>query len=321
MNAGKRTSAKITGKEAELDSAFWGAEQHRTWEESESDSDVSFDIDEDEGESESDSELDEDEESEEESDEDESETDEVKKRKKASFRAYKPIAGGEAAPNRKTIVRRKPKAVPSSPKSVADSTFSRRETRDTTRARTQEVKERAEMPVRLRKYAHSGFEAASLSQEQLLEDARIVEEWNRADLDAYIKYTEMSEKERGLLLTRRRGRSNKDEYRIVARSFIEKGKVKSELKLIPPKPPADDGSKKKPQTTVVVKTTSQVLGIREPEVPPDRSMNTYRYPYGSMEGFNTREEYMQIREADLGPQRQQVESVIANLHSLLVKRT
>ena len=314
VTLGKRTRTALTGEEENVDRAFWGSEQHRTWEESESDSDISYDLDEDEEEeSESDSELDE-EEKEESSEDDESEDEDTrKKQKKGRFQAYKPVSVSEAgAPKKKTIVRRKPKPVVLAEESIAPDL--RRETRDSTRARTMEVQDRP-TPVSTRRIRRPTDGRKIYTQEQLMEEARIVEEWNKADLDAYIKYTEMSEKEKNAMMQKRRRGTSQNEFTIFSRSYIDsRGEVSSELRLVPP--PQEESLKKKIVSPLPLKSTQQLLGIAEPEEPAMRSGFAYRYPYGGLEGFNTVEQYEAIRADYVDYEIREIKNVISKIHSL-----
>ena len=300
-----------------MDQAFWGSDQHRTWEESESDSDVSYDLEESEEESDSDSELD-GEEEEEESEEEESEDEEDKRRKRPRFQAYKVPDTKHGAPKRKTIVRRKAKPSADTPVSVAESEVTRRETRDTTRARTLEVHSRS-TPVTARKKASSPSGGQrKLTQEQLLEEARIVEEWNKADYDAYLRFTELSEKERNALMQKRRQRGPKNVYTIVTRSFIRNGASAEEIRIVPPVVEEQVAKKKDAKPPLPIKTVAEVLGLDQsiPEY-ADRSFK-YRYPYGYMREFNTIAEFNIIHEEEQNVEREEAEKLLAHLHSLLV---
>jgi len=235
--------------------------------------------------------------------------------------AYKPISVS-AVPKRKTIVRRKPKLdlATEVDNQEGPDMLERRETRDTTRARTLEVQERA-IPSSSKKSPASTptRDKPRLSQEQLLEEARIVEEWNKADLEAYIRYTELSEKERNAMLQKRRRGGSRNEYTFCSRSYIEDGQVKSEIKIVPPPPSSEETSKKKPGVFIPRRFTNDLLGIQaKPEV-PDRSMCNYRYPYGGEDVFNTAEEYEAIRRGYVDWEVNEVQKVMRHLNSLLGK--
>jgi hypothetical protein len=322
---GKR-STRLSGNEEEIDRAFWGSEQHRTWEESESDSDVSYDMDEEDDEeeeleSEMDQEESEDESEDEPEEEDEGEND-SRQKKRMRFNAYRaPTPAG--ATGRKTVVTRREKVTPT-PRSTSepkDLPSERRETRESTKARTQEVQSRPKSQV-TKKKGPTTPTGTSLkpTQEQLMEEAKVVEEWNKADYDAYIRFTELSEKERAAFLQKRKPRGSKTAYSIVSRSFIESGTVRNEIRIIPPVTDASLVPRKKEKALRLetsLRSASDVLGINS-EVPPIPSKQfRYRYPYGSMQPFNTVEEFQSIHQSAVHKDEKDGSDFISFLHSLL----
>ena len=315
---GRRTKP-VSGQEAEVDQTFWGSQQHRTWEESESDSEVSYKLDEDD-ESESDDEIDDNDELDEEEseDEDEDEDEETVRKRKRSIKAYKDPRTSAAAPKRKTIIRRKPK-VPDTPDSTkvdsehASAAITRRETRDTTKARTLEVINRAEKSTRKHSPKQRALGQEKLTQEELLEEARITEEWNIADYEAYVRYTELSEKEQTAFLSKRKSsKQSQNSYTLVSRSFVRNNEVISEIVIHPPPIMFEGTKKEKPP----VKSVQQLLRIdQEVLVSADKS-HKYRHPY-TWEGFNSVSEFAEIEEKFKEKERAQVERVIENLKSLM----
>ena len=158
-----------------------------------------------------------------------------------------------------------------------------------------------------------------------MEEAKIVEEWNKADYDAYLRYTELSEKERIALIQKRRTKGPKNVYTIVSRSFIEKDQVCSEIKIVAPVIDESSHPKKrdKPSLTsqCLLRSASDVLGI-QPRIARSASpkkLYKYRYPYGMMQGFNTVEEYAHIRDRELAAEQKEATKLIAQLDSLLAQ--
>lgn len=302
----------LTGEEEQKDRTFWGSEEHNTWEESESDSDISYDLDELEEESESDSELDEEDESEEEEPED----DEERRRKRPRFQAYKVPEKG--TPKRRTVVRRNSSSTPKPEEGIKDEvTTDTRERRETTKARSLEVTERKmSSSFGLRK-KRSQTQYVALTQEQLMEEAKMVEEWNKADYDAYLRYTEMSEKERNALIQKRRNNGSKNLYRIVSRSYIEDGQEKSELKLVPPLEEDSLKIKEKMSKGILYKSAKEVLRMDASKPLPANKSFKYRYPYGDMEGYNTIAEYEDIIERERGKEVLESEKLVQELYSFL----
>jgi len=302
---GKRY-AKPSGKEEKIDQTFWGSEEHRTWEESESDSDVSYDLDEeDEEEEELESEMEGDEDEDEEREEEEEEDEQENRRKRPRFQAYKPPPDKDIVRKKTVVVRKSKPAVSETPKSVADSVsapIERRQTRESTQARTQEVMEKPAATGAPKRKPSTPSRSQSLkpTQEQLMEEAKIVEEWNKADYDAYIRFTELSEKERQAFLQKKKPKGLKNAYTIVSRSFIKDGEVASEIRVIEPvkQEPVGPKKKKKPgEFDSHFRSIYDILGIQA-DIPmqPDKSYK-YRFPYGSMPGYNTLEEFRAIRDS------------------------
>ena len=263
-----------------------------------------------------------DEKEEEEEDEDEEDDEEEQRRKRPRFQAYKPPTGKDEPTKKKIVVVRKQKA-PVTPISITES--ERRETRDSTRARTLEVMSKP-VPDTSKKSKTTTTTPRGTphqrTQEELMEEAKIVEEWNKADYDAYIRFTELSEKERTAFLQKRRPKGPKNAYSIVSRSFIKDGEVCSEIKVVPPVVDELPVTAKKKDTKtppVYNKSVSDVLGIvSDIPSPADRTFK-YRYPYGSMECFNTVEECQRIRERESAHDAQEALAFISYLESLLIK--
>ena len=311
---GKRAKI-LTGDEEEIDRSFWGSEKHKTWEESESDSDISYDLEESEDESDSDSELDQ-VEGDDESGTEESVDEEENRRKRPRFHAYKVPPQNEGI-KRKTVIRRK--SVTQEPVETPSDNFEKRETRETTKARTLEVTERKSVDVsgKKRKHASRGS-SVTLTQEEQMEEARIVEEWNKADYDAYLRYTEMSEKERNALMQKRRNNTgSKNLYKIITRSYIKDGEVQSELKIVPPL--IEESTKEKGKRSVIgLKSVSDVLRINRTKPEPVGRLFRYRYPHGDMLEYNTVEEFKEIRKNELEREKSEAEAVVKELRLLLV---
>lgn len=293
----------ITDKDAEVDTVFWGSDQHRTWEESESDSEVSYNLD-DADSSDSSSDMDDDE-SGAGSDSDESESgdeDDGRKPKKVFRGGYKDPRSKPAAPKRKLApVQRaiKKEIVPETPSSAGE----RRQTRDTTRAMTEEITQRESTKKPLVSKEKPKTEKHVLTQEELLEEARLTEEWNTADYEAYIRYTELSERERMQFLQKRKPKEQVNCYKVVHRSFMEGGELKSEIKVFPP------------MAGTLRPLNDVLLGIGENEFAnATRSPFRYRHPRTG-EGYNTCGEFRQIQERLLREERMQAERVLEILES------
>ncbi len=158
-----------------------------------------------------------------------------------------------------------------------------------------------------------------------MEEAKIVEEWNKADYDAYLRYTELSEKERNALIQKRRTKGPKNMYTIVSRSFIANDHVCSEIKIVPPVTEEPSQTKKREKIASAnqaqLRSVSEVLGInqRVPRPSSPKKMYKYRFPYGSMQGFNTMEEFAKIRDRERAAEIKQATKLIAQLDSLLAK--
>jgi hypothetical protein len=278
--------------------------------EDESDSDSELEDEEDEGESE-------------ESEEEESDDERAKQKKRSAIKAYKdPRAGPSAAPKRRTtIIRKKPTVrTPGTPESSQSTTIERRETRDSTKARTLEVTSRS-----TELFSKSTIHRASpmhkkLTQEELLAEAAITEEWNRADYEAYIRYTELSDKEKAQFLSKgKRTRASRFSHTIVSRSFVdaESKTVSSEIIIHPP-PITDEEIKREKLTVPPPKSTLELLGItKNPEI-FHKTGYSYRHPV-TYEGYNTREEYEGICRRQFEVEKAELNRVIENLKSLLVK--
>ena len=242
-----------------------------------------------------------------------------RRRKRPRFQAYKVPDTKQAAPKRKTIVRRKPKPVAETPQSVAGSETLRRETRDTTRARTLEVHSRPVLASAKKKATSPTSAQPKYTQEQLLEEARVVEEWNKADYDAYLRFTELSEKERTAFMQKRRHRGPKNVYTVVTRSFVHDGQVTEELKIIPPVVEESVTKKKDTKPPLPVKSVAEVLQLDQSRPEPADKRHKYRYPYGETPLFNTIEEFQSIHHSEREKEREVAENLLQYLHSLVRK--
>ena len=211
-----------------------------------------------------------------------------------------------AVPERKTIVRK-----PRTPKPEVDRA-DRPGTRDTTRARTEEVTSKAETIEGKKRRRMTQKEQVKLTQEQLLEEARVTEEWNRADYDAYMRYTELSEKEKAALVGRRRQKRNLG-YSTVFRTYIENGEVQSEIRLVPP---ATDLDRKRQQP--LDRSTRDLLGLEEePPTRPPPAAGKYRYPYDPRQVFNTIAEFEEIHWQLRAKEKETIQAIIGEIDSFL----
>ncbi len=290
----------ITDKDAEADTVFWGSDQHRTWEESESDSEVSYDLDESDS-SESDSEMDEDDSGDAGSDESEEEEDQDTKKPKRVFRGGYKDPRGAGAPKRKTtrppvqrVIRKDTETPPS--------TVERRQTRDTTRAITQQVTDRefSKKPS-LKEKSRFKPEKHVWTQDELMEEARLTEEWNTADYEAYIRYTELSERERMQFLQKRKPKEQVGSYKVVHRSYLVNNEPKSEILIFPPIEGVE-----RPLNDVL-------LGIVDGQKDEGKYKRfRYRHPRTG-EGFNTAAEFRAIQEDWDLEERRKAEAVLEGM--------
>ena len=304
---------QISNEEAQVDEVFWGSKEHRTWEESEDDSDVSYDLDEeDEEESESeDSELDEDIDEEDEDEESEPETDKAPRK---SFRAYKDPRLAVAAPKKREIP---PK--PKTPKTPVSS-YELPETRHTTRARTVDVTSKASAEQPNSRIRAKQPVRPHLTQEQLMAEAAITEEWNKADLEAYVRYTELTDKEKAELEKGKQKQSilTRSDYRLVSRSFISDRCSSSEIRI---HSPIRSGlTAKDSQHSVAPKRPSSML-LKMVSLPsqPRRWGSRYLHPQ-TMEGFNTALEFSEIEKRIENQEKRRVQKLVNDLRSLLVNK-
>ena len=217
-------------------------------------------------------------EEEEEDDEMDEDIEEVSSSKKrmAKFKAY--VDPRELKTVKKTIVRKK---VASSSKVFTPT--DRPGTRDTTRARTEEVIEKVEKNVSSKRLKSPRDPLVLLTQEELMEEARLTEEWNTADYDAYISYMELNEK---IDTSRRRGKKNSNV--VISRSFIENGYVKSELIV--------------PAYFELVHATL-----------PNQSAK-YRYPKDPSQVFNTVEEFSKIHENFIQNEVKNIQEILKDIN-------
>jgi hypothetical protein len=290
----------ITDKDAEVDTVFWGSDKHRTWEESESDSDVSYDLDEDDEDSDEEDSMDDDAVSADaESDTSVDEDERLKKRKNSG--GYKDPR--TAAPKR--VIRRSIVKTPK-PAPLETPISERRQTRDTTRAITLQVTQRSETKRESPKETKISPKRAHVwTQEDLLEEARQTEEWNIADYEAYIRYTELSEKERMQFLQKRKPKEQVGSYKIISRSVCRDGKADSEVLIFPP---AESSTRNFDISAVLFPYLDG-----PPKEPPKFR---YRHPV-SMEGYNTISEYREIEVRLDQEDRMRIQRVISQLESRL----
>jgi|LauGreDrversion4_2_1035121.scaffolds.fasta_scaffold202887_2 hypothetical protein len=301
-----RRMQDLSREDAEIDNVFWGSDKHRTWEESSSDSEVSYDIEDDEENSDSDdSELDEDEEDEEDEEEPESE-DEVRISRKSK---------GYSDPRLKSSLPKKRENIqaPRVPKPPLDS-YDVPETRHTTRERTQEVNLRSipstpQAALRTRALRRE----PQLTQEQLMAEAAITEEWNKADLEAYVRYTELSDKDKAELEKGKQGFgvSSRSEYRIISRSFSSALGSTSEIRI---HSPTREKQSKVPRSA----DTARLMGIAYPQQScrSSRGSSRYRHPV-SLEGFSCLDEFARIEDRLQNEEVKRVRRLLNDLSALL----
>lgn len=204
--------------------------------------------------------------------------------KKRNFKAYvDPREKSEVKKVRKTIVRKKSL-------NVETKEVERVGTRDTTRARTEEVSVRADKTANTPKTPRKEQVYVPLTHAELMDEARITEEWNTADLQAYIKYTELSDKERAANFA-----FSKKVPKYVYRSFKdENNEERSEIRMTIP---------------LTISSTSMVV--------PKKTNAKYRYPYMEDRYFNTCEEFSRIHEEYLELEKAEIKSIIADLTNRL----
>ena len=158
----------------------------------------------------------------------------------------------------------------------------------------------------------------TLTQAELMAEAAITEEWNKADLEAYVRYTQLSDKEKAELEKKRtthgvsQSSAAAGEYRIISRSF---GGTKSEIRIESP-----IRTKNVLSRDVKSTTTMEILG----QTPSSLSTTTknamnvskYRHPT-TLETFNTCEEFSKIESKIRTTEKRKIEKLILNLSSLL----
>jgi len=162
----------------------------------------------------------------------------------------------------------------------------------------------------------------ALTQEQLMAEAAITEEWNKADYEAYIRYTELTDKEKASFLSvgkNRRTKASRFSHTLISRSFIDQQSQTSKSEILIHPPPITDEEIKKEKLSVPRKrTTAELLGIDAPPSHPIRTGYLYRHPT-SLEGFNTSVEFSAINDREDAKEKGEISKIIHNLNSLLVK--
>jgi len=146
-------------------------------------------------------------------------------------------------------------------------------------------------------------------------EAAITEQWNKADLEAYVRYTELTDKEKAELEKGKQGLTalSRSEYRIVSRSFVESGFTTSEIRIHSP----IRSSTKDKNNVVPFKSSSTLLGLHASKSAPVRSGSSYRHPR-SLEGFNTVDEFSAIEKRLENQERRRVQKLVNDLSSLLI---
>lgn len=292
-----------------MDNVFWGSDKHRTWEESSSDSEVSYDLDNNDEDSDSDdSELDEDEEE----DDEEGTESEDEKTTKRRMTGYSDPRLKRSAPVAKAVTNRVARVQkPSLPYEVP-------ETRHTTRERTREVNVRSTSHPNtpLSRTTKLSPRRPTLTQEQLMAEAAITEEWNKADLEAYVRYTELSDKEKAELEKGKQSNlstSIKSDYRIISRSSQSALGVTSEIRIHSPIRDMKDKQHKHSKVP-----TSKLLGVSTPGNHIDNGSRGLRYRHPvSLEGFNSNEEFANIDSRIRKQEEKRVRKLVNDLTALL----
>ena len=148
-------------------------------------------------------------------------------------------------------------------------------------------------------------------------EAAITEEWNKADLEAYVRYTELSDKEKAELEKGKQGLSslNRSEYRLISRSYISDGSSSSEIRIH--SPTRLTGSKDTKQTVVPRRSTESLLAMKPQPAQPRRWESRYCHPR-SMEGYNTPFEFSEIEKRIDNQEKRRVQKLINDLSSMLV---
>ncbi len=147
-------------------------------------------------------------------------------------------------------------------------------------------------------------------------EAAITEEWNKADLEAYVRYTELSDKEKAELEKGKQSNistSFKSDYRIISLSSQSALGVTSEIRIHSPIRDMQDKQHKHLKVP-----TSKLLGLSTPGNPiHDVSRGSrYRHPV-SLEGFNSIEEFANIDSRIHKQEEKRVRKLVNDLRSLL----